>query len=148
MKHLVIFILAVLLSSCGVSKMVPYQEHREIHDSERVSTQRLDSLFKAAIQRDSIYVRDSIYMYVKGDTVTHYVEKIRYQYKNRTDTVYRNILRCDTLYIERTDSCYIVQPCYIDKPIKWYNKGFIWVGRICCLAAILWALFLYLKRKF
>lgn len=36
---------------------------------------------------------------------------------------------------------------YVEKPLKWYDQGFIWVGRICCLAAILWTIFLYIRRK-
>lgn len=31
---------------------------------------------------------------------------------------------------------------------KWYNKPFTWIGYLCCIAALLWAIFLYLKRKF
>lgn len=36
---------------------------------------------------------------------------------------------------------------YVEKPLKWYDQGFIWAGRICCLAAILWTIFLYIRRK-
>lgn len=139
MKQLVFILLAFLLASCGATKRATYQEHTT---TDYVNTLRLDSLFKAAIQRDSIYVHD------KGDTVTKYVEKIRYQIKQRTDTLYRNILHRDTLYIERVDSVAVEKPYYIEKPVKWYNQGFTWLGKLCCLAAILWALFMYLKRKF
>ena len=62
--------------------------------------------------------------------------------------MYRDLLRIDTLIVVRTDSVTVEKPVYIEKQMKWYDKGFIWVGRLCCLAAILWALFLYLKRKF
>lgn len=146
MKHFVILLVASLLIGCAGPR---YASTVQINrDSIHFSTQRLDSLFRAMMQRDSIYQRDSIFLYVKGDTVTKYVERIKYQYKNRTDTIYRNRLLRDTLYIERTDSITIEKPIYIEKQIKWYNQGFIWCGKMCCLAAILWALFLYLKRKF
>lgn len=146
MKHFVILLVASLLIGCAGPR---YASTSQIdRDSTYFSTQRLDSLFRAIMQRDSIYQRDSIFLYVKGDTVTKYVERIKYQYKNRTDTIYRNKLLRDTLYIERTDSITVEKPVYIEKQIKWYNQGFIWCGKLCCLAAILWALFLYLKRKF
>ena len=100
------------------------------------------------MQRDSIYQHDSIFVREKGDTVTKYVEHIRYQYKLHTDTMYRDRLRIDTLFINRTDSVTVEKPVYIEKPIKWYNRAFIWGGKLCCIALILLALFLYLKRKF
>ena len=31
---------------------------------------------------------------------------------------------------------------------KWYQSILAKIGRLCCIAALLWALFLYLKRKF
>lgn len=146
MKHFVILLVASLLISCAGPR---YASTSQIdRDNTYFSTERLDSLFRAMMQRDSIYQRDSIFLYVKGDTVTKYVERIKYRYKNRTDTIYRNKLLRDTLYIERTDSITVEKPVYIEKQIKWYNQGFIWCGKLCCLAAILWALFLYLKRKF
>lgn len=146
MKHFVLFISLLVLASCASTRHA--STTRIDRDSTYASTQRLDSLFKAIMQRDSIYQRDSIFVREKGDTVTKYVERIRYQYKTRTDTVYMNRLVCDTVYINRTDSVVMEKPVYIEKPIKWYNQGFIWCGRLCCLAVIFWALFRYLKRKF
>lgn len=143
MRNLLFILLALLLASCAAPHRASVEKK-----TDYANTLHLDSLFRTMLQRDSIYARDSIYVREKGDTVTQYVEKVRYQYKTRTDTIYRNILHRDTVYIERTDSVTIEKPRYIEKPIKWYNSGFMWLGKICCIAAILWALFLYLKRKF
>lgn len=144
MKHLLCWILAaLLLISCTASRDVI--KHNETFYKYQ---DRQDSIFKALLLRDSIYARDSIYVREKGDTVYQYVEKMRYQYIDRVDTIYRNVLRCDTVYINRTDTTTVIKEVKIKKPVKWYNQGFVWVGRICCIAAILWALFLYLKRKF
>ncbi len=41
----------------------------------------------------------------------------------------------------------IEKPIYIEAQIKWYNKLFIWLGRLSCVVAIIWVLCLYLKRK-
>ena len=35
----------------------------------------------------------------------------------------------------------------IEKPV-WYQTVLAKIGGLCCIAALLWALFLYLKRKF
>lgn len=144
MKHLFTILAAILLASCASTRYAStYDESR---DNTRVSTHQLNSIFARLMQRDSIYIRDSIYVREKGDTVTKYVEKALYKWRTRSDTVYRDRLRVDTLYTERTDSVTVEKPV-IEKQIKWYNQGFMWLGKMCCIALILWAIFLYLKRK-
>lgn len=146
MIHFVFIVSLLMLAGCASTRHASTTQIDR--DSTYHYTRQLDSLYRAFWQRDSVYKRDSIYIYEKGDTVTKYVEKTLYKWRTRTDTVYRDRLRVDTLYIERTDSVTVEKPVYIEKPIKWYNQSFIWLGKLCCLAAILWALFLYLKRKF
>lgn len=147
MKQIICIVaILLMLASCATHKVVT--QNSVSNDSTYISASRLDSLYRVLTNNDSIYRRDSIYVYAKGDTLTKYVERITYRERVRTDTAYRYRLRVDTMYIERVDSVAIVKPVYIDKPCKWYDKGFLWIGRLCCIAAIFWALFLYLKRKF
>ena len=141
MKHLLWILAALLLTSCAATK-------RTTTEREYNSTQHLDSLFTSTLSRDSIYIHDSIYVREKGDTLYKYVEKIRYKYITRQDTITRYTLKVDTVYKDSGRVEMYERPVYVEKPVKWYNKGFMWLGRICCIAAILWALFLYLKRKF
>ena len=141
MKHLLWILAALLLTSCAATK-------RTTTEREYNSTQHLDSLFTSTLSRDSIYIHDSIYVREKGDTLYKYVEKIRYKYITRQDTITRYTLKVDTVYKDSGRVEMYERPVYVEKPVKWYNKGFMWLGRMCCIAAILWALFLYLKRKF
>ena len=53
-----------------------------------------DSIYITKTERDSLFVRDSVFVKDKGDTV--FVEKWKTIYKSRVST--------DTMYIERTDS--------------------------------------------
>lgn len=141
MKHLLWILAALLLTSCAATK-------RTTTEREYNSTQHLDSLFTSTLSRDSIYIHDSIYVREKGDTLYKYVEKIRYKYITRQDTITRYTLKVDTVYRDSGRVEVNERPVYVEKPVKWYNKGFMWLGRMCCIASILWALFLYLKRKF
>ena len=146
MKHLFLILAAILLASCASIRYAStYDESR---DSVRVSTRQLDSIFARLMQRDSVFIRDSIYVREKGDTVTKYVERVRYQYKVRTDTLYKYRTLRDTVYMEKRDSIRVEKPVYIEKPRRWYETGLMWAGGLCCISAIMWALFLYLKRKF
>lgn len=54
-----------------------------------VETVRTEYKTRDSIRVDSIYNQDSIYVFVKGDTVYQYRYKYlyKYQYLNRTDTV-------------------------------------------------------------
>lgn len=144
MKHLLWILAALLLTSCAAIKRTT----TETHEREYNSTQHLDSLFKSTLSRDSIYIHDSIYVREKGDTLYKYVEKIRCKYITRQDTITRYTLKVDTVYRDSGRVEVHERPVYVEKPVKWYNKGFMWLGRMCCIAAILWTLFLYLKRKF
>ena len=140
MKHLFTILAAILLAGCASTRYA--STYGESRDSTRVSTHQLDSIFARLMQRDSIYVRE------KGDTVTKYVERVRYQYKVHTDTLYKYRTLRDTVYMERRDSIRVEKPVYIEKPRRWYETGLMWVGGLCCIAAIMWHLVLYLKRKF
>ena len=145
MKHLFLILAAILLASCASTRYAStYDESR---DSVRVSTRQLDSIFARLMQRDSVFIRDSIYVREKGDTVTKYVERVRYQYKLKTDTLYKYRTLRDTVYMEKRDSIRVEKPVYIEKPRRWYETGLTWIGGLCCISVILYALFLYLKRK-
>ena len=146
MRRLLPILITLLLAGCATQRYVPTASTVQ-RDSIYVSSARLDSLYRSLFKRDSVYIHDSVYVYQKGDTVTKYVEKLKYVYRATADTVYRDRVIRDTAYIAKTDSVQVVYTEYVEKPIKWYNQGFIWLGRLCCIALILWILFLYLKRK-
>lgn len=65
-----------------------------------VETVRYDSIFLARIQKDSIFVQDSVYIKEKGDTV--FVDKFKY--------IYRHIIKIDTVYVEHRDSIQVPYP--------------------------------------
>lgn len=76
-----IIALVLLLASC-TTRYIP------------VESTKIDSVFVAKIQRDSIYERDSIMIKTKADTV--YYTRIAYKYRDR-------ILR-DTVFEVHTDT--------------------------------------------
>ena len=75
---------------------------------------------------DSIYIKDSIDRYIKGDTVFIYKERTKFRYINKTDT----ILKTDTvpkILVKTT-----VKEVEVNH-IKWYQKLLMWVGGIMSL---------------
>ena len=73
-----------------------------------METVKIDTIYINKLQRDSIYMYDSVFVKDKGDTV--FVEKYKY--------LYRDKLVRDTLYINRTDSVQVPYP--VEKELtKW-----------------------------
>ena len=83
--HVGVVLLAVLAFSCRSVKYVP------------VETVRTDSVRVNTIQRDSIHLRDSVFVLVKGDTV--WMEKYKYLYRDKVvrDTV--SVVNVDTVRV-------------------------------------------------
>lgn len=106
MRIWLLFILSVLLSGCTTTEYVP------------IETTKTDSVYISLLSRDSIYVHDSIYVREKGDTV--YIDKVRYRYKEK--------LRVDTIYMEKTDSIRIPYP--VERKLGKWEETYMVVGRI------------------
>lgn len=77
-----------VICSCRTVKYVP------------VETIKIDTTYINKLQRDSIYMLDSVYVKEKGDTVL--IEKYKY--------LYRDKLVRDTLYMAKTDSIQVPYP--------------------------------------
>lgn len=53
-----------------------------------IESVRYDSVMIEKLMRDSVFVRDSVYLKEKGDTVYKYKDKYVYLFKNRIDTFF------------------------------------------------------------
>lgn len=78
-----LIILAVAAGACTTTKYVP------------VESVRVDSVYVARVERDSIYERDSVFVAVKADTV--FVSKVQYRYRDRIVRDTLSVLQCDTI---------------------------------------------------
>lgn len=85
MKKLLLLII-VIVSSCRSVRYIPTE------------TIKSDSTYHAVQHRDSIYIKDSIYIDVQRaqDTV--------YRYETKWRTIYKDVLRIDTFYVTERDS--------------------------------------------
>lgn len=75
-----------------------------------VESIRYDSIFIAKLQKDSIFIHDSIYTKEKGDTVFQW----KYKY------IYKYIVKEDTAFIERNDTVCI--PIPVETKLTWWQK--------------------------
>lgn len=107
-------LLASAICSCRSVRCVP------------VETVKHDSVYFNKVVRDSIHVKDSVLVIVKGDTVTEF----RYKY------VYRDKEKTDTAYVSRTDTLRVPYPVEA-KLTKWQQFKMEAGGYAIALAVIL-----------
>lgn len=128
-------IVLLLLSACRTSR----------HTTERLKSVHLDSQRTVSSCLDSAYIRDSTNIYSRHDTVIIYHEVTRHHVTSNRDTVY--IAKFDTVYISHSDTIYVNTMSDNVRHLSWYETLCLNVGRLCCIAVLLYAVFLYLKRK-
>lgn len=140
-KWILVFLL--LLCSCKSTKYIEVPV-----EVEKVRIEYVDKFQKDSIDtRDSIYVADSVFIYVKGDTVTQvqksyiYKDKIIYKDKLVTDTV----CKIDSIpYIKTVEKIVEVNV------IKSWQRNLMWIGGIVCLCilgVLFWKLFKFIKIR-
>lgn len=120
MKKLILIILAILmLSSCKTTTKiveVPVETIKKeyIHDTKI----------------DSVYIRDSIDRWQKGDTI--YIAKwhTKYKYINKTDTIYKTDSIPKIITVTKKE---VVEVNHI----KWYHKILFYAGIIFILLLII-----------
>ena len=78
--------------------------------------------------RDTLIQRDSVYYYVKGDTVR--IE--RWHYLQGTTNVVRvdTLIKVDSVQVPVVTERVVTQIEKVEKPLKWWQKGLMWAGGI------------------
>lgn len=157
MKRSIIFMLAAVLLIGGCSPTKHLTTTKQQQDSTRVE-----------VRKEVVYVPDTVYLEIPAQTAERTTRDSTSHLENDYSESDARINPDGSLYhdlktkpqeipkevqtpVELNDSIvykYKDRTVYVEKQMKWYDKGFIWVGRLCCIAVILLVLFLYLKRKF
>lgn len=111
--------LALLMCSCKTIEYVPVIQHETHHDS----------ICFTKVQKDSVWLHDSILIKGRGDTV--WVEKWHTKYVEKQVH--------DTTFVAKIDSIPAPYPVkeYIDKPLKWWQKLLMWTGIFALMVMIL-----------
>ena len=107
----VIMLFILLLCSCTTTKI------KEV-PIETIKTEYIQNT-----KIDSVFVKDSIDRWIKGDTLYIYKERTKYKYINKVDTVCRSdtITKVVTVTeIERVEVNHI----------KWYQETLMWIGGV------------------
>jgi hypothetical protein len=124
---IIIYITALLCicCACSTTKYIPIETTR---------TEYRDNFL-----RDSIYVRDSIFVKEKGDTI--FMEQYRYLYRDKI--VRDSIFTTDTIRVP-----YPVEVVKeVKKPLSGWQNFQVWSGRIALALGLLVIIFMTLKQN-
>ena len=110
---LLVLLALILMTQLSGCKQIEYVTVPEYHT---------DTLIQTNVQKDSVYMHDSTYVMIKGDTVTI----------DRWHTKYISKEVHDTTYVAVHDSVPVPYPVkeYIEKPLTWWQKTRIYAGNI------------------
>ncbi len=121
-------ILLFLLLLCGcITEYIP------------IESVRCDSVMIEKLMRDSVFVRDSVYIKEKGDTV----------YKNRDRYVYVLKEVVDTLFVYRDREVDVPVP--VERKLNWWERVKLeyaeWIIGVLVTIALVYALRQWLARR-
>ncbi len=131
MRKIVMILIAAValaLTGCKTTEYMPVVVHQT------------DTLVQTKIQKDSVWLHDSTYVYEKGDTLT--IEKWHTKYVEK--------MVVDTTYISTTDT--VPQPYPVVKEVEvqltWWQQTRIKLGTLVLIALGILIPFWLLKKKF
>lgn len=99
-----------------------------------------DTAYLAKEVHDSTYIDRWHTIEVKGDTVFVTNEQITVKLRTITDTAYK--------YVEKPVKVTVEQIKEVEKPLRWWQKTFIWVGVISLIGVVVSLLWKYRKLIF
>ena len=104
-----------------------------------IESVRYDSVMIEKLMRDSVFVRDSVYLQEKGDTIYKYKDRFVYVYKNCVDTFFAEKIR------------EIEVPVPVERKLTWWERVKLnyaeWVIAVLVAIALVYAIRQWLARK-
>ena len=127
--------LACLLVSCKTIRETQTEYvDRYVHDS--VFIEKIDTLIKVQEHRDSIIMRDSVFVNVWQSADTIFKIKEVWKYRDRVSVKHDTIrdVQVDVRYKERVDTAFIekvqVKTEYVKRGFSLWQRALLWLGAV------------------
>lgn len=119
---IIIIVLAFMITILSLQgcKVIEKVEYRTVYDTCYISK----------IEHDSVFVKDSVYIYSKSDTVYYIKWKERVKYLTKTDTIFR--VSKDTLYLNNE----IIKEVEKKRPVRDFMAKFGVLSFLALIALI------------
>ena len=119
----------LLLTGCRTTRYV---------EVERVRT---DTAYVSKIQRDSVWLHDSVMVerFLRGDTV--------FELRDRWHVKYVERVRTDTVYRQRAEIIPKPYPVEVERRLSWWQRLRLWLGNVALVALAGSAAYVLLLRR-
>ena len=118
MKKILFLLITFLLVGCKT--YIPVPEYHNVY------VEKHDTL----VTRDSIYQKDSVYMWMQGDTIFKEKYSVLYKDRWRDKIVYRDSIRVDSIRVP--------MPVVTERKMRWQDKAaYIGLGIVISLVIII-----------
>lgn len=118
MKKILFLLITFLLVGCKT--YIPVPEYHNVY------VEKHDTL----VTRDSIYQKDSVYMWMQGDTIWREKYSVLYKDRWRDKIVYRDSIRVDSIRVP--------MPVVTERKMRWQDKAaYIGLGIVISLVIII-----------
>ena len=124
MKTKIYGILSAVFLAIGISSIVAgCRKSHTCPQYEPVNAYRTDSVRSVAHQSDSVWTLDSVFLFIKGDTVVKQSYRDRVRYRVRVDTLLKSVR--DTVRLEKRVE--------VEKPFTVYDRVRLNLGSLFIL---------------
>lgn len=127
--------LACLLVSCKTTHEIQTEYvDRYVHDS--IYIEKIDTLIKVQEHRDSVILRDSVFVNVWQSADTIFKVREVWKYRDRISVKHDTIkdVQVDVRYKERVDTAYIekvqVKTEYVKRGFSLWQRALLWLGAV------------------
>lgn len=142
--------LACLLTSCKTTHEIQTEYvDRYVHDS--IYIERVDTLVKVDVRRDSVLLRDSVFVNVWQSSDTVFKVKEVWKYRDRLSVKHDTIrdVRVEVRYQDRVDTAYVdklqVRTEYVRSDFSLWQRFLLWAGAASIFAGGVLAYFSFRK---
>lgn len=135
-----VWLVWLFLAICVVMSLTSCS--RKVYLPVEHTVYRTDTLRTTALRVDSIFVRDSISLIQRGDTILIEKYRDRFRYINRTDTLYR--VKTDSVAVKEPYPVEVVKE--VAKPLAWWQQTLMWLG-VGCVASLIIFMYIVLRKK-
>lgn len=145
---------AMLCGVCACSKKVYVPAERVVVRTDSVAVRRADSLTRLLASRDSVIVRDSVFVMLRGDTVVKEAWRIRERVSVMRDTLrigsgftlaetHRDTIREPQMVEVETE---VVKE--VEKKPPWWKRTLQYTGGVALILLMLWIAAKAILRRF
>lgn len=118
----IVLFITMCLASCKTKKAVVVESKETSIDTIVEDHFIVDTIYKVFNRHDSIYMKDSVYVHAKNDTIWVEKSSTKFIERLRIDTLWKDRVVVNTRYESKVDSIPIVKTVEVEKKLSFKER--------------------------